>query len=327
MKPVLVSGIQPSGKLHIGNYLGALGNFVKLQNSGKYQCYFFIADYHSLTESYAPAEKGKQIFALEADFLAAGLSSTKSVLFVQSAIAAHTDLAWILNTLTPMGELRRMTQFKEKSESGAESANVGLFSYPVLMAADILLYDAKVVPVGDDQLQHLELTRELARKFDKKFGKVFIEPEPLLTETSRVMSLDEPTKKMSKSRPEGCLFLDDAAEIIRKKIMRAVTDSGKEIRADIEGKPAIGNLLMLYAGVSGKTVGALEKEYQGRGYGEFKRDLAEATVKFLAPFQKKKHAFAQKPAAVQRVFAAGNRKADAVASKKLQEVKKRIGLA
>ncbi|MEK7086816.1 MAG: tryptophan--tRNA ligase, partial [Patescibacteria group bacterium] len=231
-KPILISGIQPTGKLHLGNYLGVLKNFVELQNSGKYECYFFIADLHSLTENFDPAEKPKQILDLATDYLAAGLDPKKSIIFIQSQIPTHSELTWILNAITPMGELNRMTQFKEKSEIAPKNVNVGLFDYPVLMAADVLLYDTQFVPVGDDQLQHLELTRTLARKFNGKFGKTFIEPKALLTETPRLMSLDEPKKKMSKSRPTGCLFIDDSPSTIRAKIKTAVTDSGKEIKYD-----------------------------------------------------------------------------------------------
>ncbi|OGZ02674.1 MAG: tryptophan--tRNA ligase, partial [Candidatus Liptonbacteria bacterium RIFCSPLOWO2_12_FULL_60_15] len=210
-KPVLISGIQPTGSLHIGNYLGALKNFVELQGSGAYECYFFIADYHSLTEPFTKEEKERRVLGLAATFLAAGLDPKRSTLFIQSHVPASTELAWILSALTPFGELRRMTQFKEKGGE-KDSANVGLFTYPVLMAADILLYDAKTVPVGEDQLQHLELARTLARKFNAKFGKVFIEPKALMTDVPRLMSLKDPQKKMSKSDPAGCLFLDDAPE-------------------------------------------------------------------------------------------------------------------
>jgi tryptophanyl-tRNA synthetase len=326
MKPVLVSGIQPTGKLHIGNYLGALANFVELQNSGKYACFFFIADLHSMTEEYTPAEKASQILSLAEDFLAAGIDPKKSVLFLQSQVPAHSELAWILNTITPMGELRRMTQFKEKGGTEAEMANVGLFDYPVLMAADILLYDAKFVPVGDDQVQHLELTRTLARKFNKKYGKTFIEPNPLLTAIPRLMSLDDPKKKMSKSRPAGCLFLDDSPTEIRKKVMSAVTDSGRDIRAELEGKPAITNLLLLYSAVSGRPIRDIEKAYKDKGYGDFKKGLGDALVKFLAPFQKKKKALGKKTAFVKKTIALGSKKAGAVAAKKFIEVKRRAGL-
>ncbi len=326
MKSVLVSGIQPTGKLHIGNYLGALKNFVELQNTGKFRCFFFVADLHSLTEEFDPKEKQKQVENLILDFLAAGIDLKKSVLFVQSAIPAHSELAWILNTITPFGELRRMTQFKEKTGEEYETTNVGLFDYPVLMAADILLYDTKFVPVGDDQLQHLELTRTLARKFNSRFGNAFFEPKPLLTEIPRLMSLDDPTKKMSKSRPEGCLFLDDEPETIRKKIMRAVTDSGSEVRADREKKPAVTNLIRIYSAMSGKSVTQIEERFKGRGYGEFKKELSEIVVRGLAPFQKKKKELRKKRAAIMKRVATGNKKANTIASKKLLEVKKKTGL-
>ncbi len=326
MKPILVSGIQPTGKLHIGNYLGALRNFVALQNSGKYQCYFFVADLHSLTEDFNPKEKPAQVKDVVLDMLAAGIDPKKSVIFVQSAIPAHSELAWILNTITPFGELSRMTQFKDKSEHASENVNLGLFDYPVLMAADIILYGAKFVPVGDDQLQHLEFTRTIARKFNNKYGKTFIEPQPLLTETSRIMSLDEPKKKMAKSRPAGCLFIDDPPEVIRKKIMSAVTDSGSEVKADMEGKEGVGNLILLYSALSGESINAIEKKYSGKGYGQFKRDLAEVAVKALAPFQKKKKELLKNTAFVNKSVAAGNKKAGAVAAKKLLEIKKKIGL-
>lgn len=326
MKPILVSGIQPTGKLHIGNYLGALRNFVALQNSGKYQCYFFVADLHSLTEDFDPREKPAQVRDVVLDMLAVGIDPKKSVIFIQSAIPAHSELAWILNTTTPFGELRRMTQFKDKSEDTPENINVGLFNYPVLMAADIIIYNAKFVPVGDDQLQHLEFARTIARKFNNKYGKMFIEPQPLLTENSRVMSLNEPKKKMSKSRPAGCLFIDDSPEVIRKKIMSAVTDSGNEIKAEMEGKEGIGNLVLLYSAFTGEIGASIEKRYAEKGYGQFKRDLAEAAVKALAPFQKKKKGFLKNAGLINKTVAAGNKKANIVASKKLKEVKKKIGL-
>ncbi|MDP3947578.1 MAG: tryptophan--tRNA ligase [bacterium] len=250
-KPVLISGIQPTGSLHIGNYLGALKHFVELQNSGTYECYFFIADYHSLTEAFTKEEKERQVLDLTATFLAAGLDPKRSTLFIQSHVPASTELAWILSTLTPLGELRRMTQFKEKGGE-QEQANVGLFTYPVLMAADILLYDAKVVPVGEDQLQHLELARTLARKFNAKFGETFVEPKALMTSVPRLMGLKNPEKKMSKSDPTGCLFLDDAPEAIRKKVMGAVTDSGGAVAYDPKQRPGISNLVLIYAAMSAK---------------------------------------------------------------------------
>lgn len=354
-KPILISGIQPSGRLHLGNYLGALKNFVALQNSGKYQCFFFIADLHSLTEDYAPKEKAKQINELATDFLAAGLDPKKSALFLQSSVPAHSELAWILNTITPMGELRRMTQFKDKSdllrkEAGGfvikpmtpgeepkgyeaisksiseEYSNVGLFDYPVLMAADILLYGAAVVPVGDDQLQHLELARTLARKFNSKFGKTFIEPKPLLTDTPRVMSLDNPAKKMSKSSPAGCVFLDDSPEVIKEKVKRAVTDSETVVRYDAKMKPAISNLLRIYAALGDDLIPDLEKKFGKMNYSEFKLGLANTISKHFEPFRLRKKALLLKPSLIKSSLKSGGAEANKIASKKLSEVKKHIGL-
>ncbi len=324
-KPVLVSGIQPTGKLHLGNYLGALKNFVDLQNSGKYQCYFFIADLHSLTENFNPKEKTKQILDLATDYLAAGIGKN-SVIFQQSEIPAHTALGWIFETVAPLGEMERMTQFKNKSEDQKQNVNIGLLTYPALMAADIVLYDADVVPVGDDQLQHLELSRTLVRKFNNKFGKTFTEPKPLLTRLPRVMSLDDPSKKMSKSRPAGCLFIDDSPAIIREKLMRATTDSGKEVKYDVKNKPGVSNLLLIYSELSGKPVNVIERTHSDKGYAEFKKDLAEVIIKALAPFQKRKKELAKNHSNVLKNIRIGNKKANAVASKKLLEVKKKIGL-
>lgn len=326
MKPVLVSGIQPTGKLHLGNYLGVLKNFIELQNSGKYSCFFFIADYHSITTSFNANEKSEQIHDLGVNYLSAGLDLKKSVIFQQSTISAHTELAWILNTLTPMGELRRMTQFKEKSELNSQDTNSGLFTYPVLMAADIFLYNAQFVPVGDDQLQHLELARTLARKFNSRFGNTFFEPKPILTKVPRLMSLDDPTKKMSKSRPMGCLFLDDSSDVIRGKIKKAVTDSGHDVKFDPEAKPAISNLLLIYSSLSKMPIPKIEKQFEGKGYGEFKKELGEVVTDALLPFQKKKKEIMKKAGFVKKALDQGNVIANKLAEKKLREVKKKIGL-
>ncbi len=347
MKPLLISGIQPSGKLHLGNYLGALKNFVDLQNSNKYACYFFIADLHSLTEPFTPKEKQRQILELTSDYLAAGLNPKKSVIFQQSQISAHSELAWILNTLTPMGELRRMTQFKDKTErhtkepsdklfhefmrqksdAGAEKVNVGLFTYPTLMAADILLYDAKFVPVGNDQDQHLEFTRTLARKFNQNFGKTFVEPKSLHTETPRLMSVGNPSKKMSKSEPATCLFLDDSPETIKSKIMKAVTDSDKEIKYHPESKPAISNLLKIYASLSEDGIPKLEKQFHGKTYAEFKSSLAKLIVNHLAPYRQTKQNLKTNTSHLKTILNSGSNLARKISSKKISEVKKRIGLS
>lgn len=324
MKPILISGVQPSGKLHIGNYLGALKNFVELQNSDKYECYFFVADLHSLTEDYEPKEKPDQVFDLVANYLAAGIDPAKSTIFIQSQIPAHSELTGILNTITPFGELARMTQFKDKAQKQQKNINVGLFNYPVLMAADIILYDVEFVPIGEDQLQHLEFTRTLARKFNKKFGKTFIEPKPLLTKVPRLMSLNDPDKKMSKSEPDGCLFLDDSEEEIKKKIKTAVTDSGKEIVFDPKNKTAVSNLLLIYEGFSGLPMTQIESKFKNKTYSEFKKSLAEVIIEKLKEFQKEKTKIL-KPK-ILAVIKEGNEKALVKSQKKLEEVKKKLGL-
>ncbi len=326
MKPALVSGIQPSGRLHIGNFLGALKNFVDLQNSGKHQCYFPIVDLHSITEDFDPEQKRQQILDAAADFLAAGIDPKQSVLFLQSEVPAHSELGWILNTITPMGELERMTQFKDKAQRQEANINVGLFDYPVLMAADIILYDASVVPVGDDQMQHLELTRTIVRKFNNRFGKIFIEPKGLLTKTPRVMSLKDPAKKMSKSEPDGCLFLDDRPEEIKRKISRAVTDSGSSIFYDPNEKPGLSNLIEIYAGIAGGSPEAVAEKFEGKNYGEFKGALAELIADHLDDFREKKKKLLAKPSGLISTLHAGSKKANAVAGKKMEEVKKRLGI-
>lgn len=327
MKPRLISGIQPTGKLHIGNYLGALKNFVDLQNSGKYDCYFFIADLHALTENPDAKNLNENILNLAVDFLAAGLDSKKSTIFIQSQSSVLAELFWILSVLTPFGESSRMTQFKEKSIVQKQNVNVGLFIYPILMAADILLYDAEFVPVGEDQLQHLELARTLARKFNKKFGQTFKEPKPILTETSRVMSLDDPAKKMSKSRPEGCLFLDDSPAEIKEKIKKAVTDSGREVKYDLEKKPAISNLIGIFSALSGAPIKLIEKKFKNKGYGEFKKELAEAVIEYFAPFQKTSGVLRTSDAKkLKNILETGAKKANIVAVAKIKEVKNKIGL-
>jgi tryptophanyl-tRNA synthetase len=328
MKPALISGVQPSGQqLHIGNYLGALKNFVDLQNLGRYQYYFMIADLHSLTEDFTPKEKARQILNIAADYIAAGINPKKSVVFLQSQVPAHTELAWVLGTLTPFGELRRMTQFKDKSEHAPQNVNVGLFSYPILMAADILLYDPKYIPVGDDQLQHLELTRTIVRRFNTRFGKTFVEPQPLLTETPRVMALDDPTKKMSKSRPKGCIFLSDSPEEIRSKIMHAVTDSESVIQYDPLKKPAISNLLSIYAAFSNQTVLKTEKKFSGKNYADLKRGLADLITDYFTDFRKKKTRLLKNPEQLKRMLRGGAKKASKKADQKMAEVKAKIGLA
>lgn len=338
-KPILISGIQPTGRLHLGNYLGALKNFVELQNSGKYQCLFFIADLHALTENPDPKDLHKNTLNLASDFLTAGLDPKKSVIFQQSQIQSLQELKWVLSTLVPPGELLRMTAFKEKvlqalksdereklTKEGydkiIENTNYGLVEYPILMAADILIFNGQLVPVGNDQLQHLEFARTLARKFNNRFGQTFMEPKELLTKNPRVMSLNDPSKKMSKSQPEGCLFLDDSPEEIKKKISRAVTDSGSEVKFDMGSKAGVSNLLMLYEALTGTAIAELEKKYAGKGYGQFKADLTAIVTEALKPFRETK-ATEKK---LKSVLSAGDKKAKKLASVKMKEIKEKLGL-
>lgn len=325
MKPVLVSGIQPSGKLHIGNYLGALKNFVALQDSEKYECLFFVADYHSLTESYTPQEKSEQILELCADFLAAGLNPQKSTIFIQSQIPEHTELAWIFNTLTSVGELERMVEYKDKTQRGI-MANAGLFDYPVLMAADILIYKAEFVPVGVDQKQHLELTRTIARNFNKKFGQTFPEPKALYTNAPKIMNLNEPDRKMSKSAPQGCLFLSDSVKSIKEKIQRAVTDSKTTVDYEPDKRPGISNLVLIYSELSGFTKEEVVQKFRTVGYAEFKKELTELIIQKLKPFRNAKEELLKDKDSILRIFQQGSRKAKKIAKDTMEEAKRKIGL-
>jgi len=325
MKPILVSGMQPTGRLHIGNYLGALKNFLELQNSDKYQCYFFLADLHALTEGPAPKALAENILNLTADYLAIGLDPKKSVIYQQSQIPAHSELAWVLNTITPMGELERMTQYKDKAARQAANVNAGLFTYPVLMAADIVIYNAQFIPVGEDQLQHLELARTVARKFNARFAETFVEPKGLLTQTPRVMSLKDPLKKMSKSDPDGCLFMDDSPEDIKRKLSRAVTDSDATILYDPEKKPGLSNLLEIYGAFVGKDPHAVAIDFEGKQYSDLKGALTELIAGYFAQFRTKKARLLAKPTTMKKILAAGSKKAAAVANKKMVEVKKKVG--
>jgi tryptophanyl-tRNA synthetase len=326
----IISGIQPSGELHIGNYLGAIKNWVKLQNDSKNNCLFFIADYHSVTEDYKPKEKSKEILDLATDLLALGLDPKKSVIFQQSQIPSHANLAWIFNCITPLGELYRMTQFKDKSEENKENINAGLFDYPVLMAADILIYKAEAVPVGEDQVQHLELARDLARRFNAKFGKIFPEPKSLLTETPRIMNLLDPTKKMSKSGGEkSYIALNDSPETIKEKIKSAVSDTGGK------SKGAGGNDLLSIFNAFTETKEEkseylkFKKDYEAGKlkYAEFKPRLAELIANYFADFRKKHAELSRNPDYVKKVLAEGAEKASAIAEKTLKEVKTKIGLS
>jgi len=322
----VLSGIKPSGELTLGNYIGALKRFVADQDAD--DCFFCVVDLHAITVPQDPAELRRRSLDIAALYMAVGLDPEKSTLFIQSHVPEHSELSWILSCITGFGELRRMTQFKDKSAKGGEGqATAGLFTYPVLMAADILIYRADRVPVGDDQKQHLELTRDLAQRFNARFGETFVVPEPAIPKHgARVMDLQDPAAKMSKSEesPNGTIGLLDPPEAVRKKIKSAVTDSGREIVAH-KDKPAITNLLEVYSAVDGRSIGELESDYDGKGYGDFKADLAEAVVAFLDPIQKRYAEIAGDAGALQRVLESGARKAQAVASGTLAAVKDAVG--
>lgn len=328
MKEVVFSGVQPSGNIHIGNYLGAIEQWVDLQSSGKYKSIFCIVDEHAITVPQKPEELRRKIKEVTMLYLAAGIDPQKSTVFIQSHVPEHAELAWLLNTITPFGDLQRMTQFKDKAGK-QKSVTAGLFNYPVLMAADILLYQTDVVPVGEDQVQHVELTREIAKKFNRLYGDVFRVPNiSLKKETKRIMGLDDPSKKMSKSaeNPANYIALLDDPEIIRKKIKSAVTDSGTEIKYDPANKPALSNLLAIYSGFSKKPIKEIEKEYLGAGYAKFKKDLAEVIVENLEPLQKKYKELEKNPQKVEKILEAGAKDAKKIASQTLASAKNAMGL-
>lgn len=326
-KQRVFSGIQPSGTSHLGTYLGALKNFVALQN--EYETFYCIVDLHALTTPKDPKALRANVREIAAIYLAAGLDPSKAVIFRQSKVHEHAELAWLLNCIARFGELSRMTQFKDKTQKGgADSASAGLFDYPVLMAADVLLYNAHLVPVGDDQRQHLELMRTIARRFNHMYGETFVVPEAMIPETgARIMALDEPTSKMSKSRPTpaGYVSLLDDPDDIRKKIRRAKTDSGLEITADPE-RPAIRNLLDIYSAMSGKAVSEIEDEYRGKGYGDFKRDLGEVVVEGLAPIRERALELLGDPGELDSILDSGAERARKVASPILRDAKTRMGV-
>ena len=325
----ILSAIQPSGTLTIGNYLGALKNFVKLQD--EHECLFFIVDQHAITVPQDRLELRKKIKELTALYLACGLDPEKATIFVQSEVPGHTQLAWMLTCNTSMGELERMTQFKDKSQKQAakgQGIGVGLFMYPVLMAADILLYDVDFVPVGDDQKQHLELTRDLAERFNNRFGETFKIPEPLIAKTgARIMSLQEPTKKMSKSddNPRNFILMTDQPNVIRKKIKSAVTDSDGIIAFDRENKPGLSNLLEIYSVITGESIDSIVARYEGCGYGQFKSDLAEVVVAELEPIQNRMKELLNSPI-IDEVLDRGAEQANKLAFKKVKKVEHKMGL-
>lgn len=321
----LLSGIKPSGDLNIGGYGGALRQYVKLQSD--YEAYFFVPDLHAVTVYQDPRELHQRTRDIAALYIASGIDPDQSTIFLQSQVPAHAELGWLLETQAHVGELRRMIQFKEKS-AGQETVSSALFTYPVLMAADVLLYQATHVPVGDDQKQHLELTRDVADRFNNRYGRTFTLPEPIIQDVgSRVMGLDDPSKKMSKSNPNknSCVHMMDTPEEIRKKFSKAVTDSDGQVRYDWEQKPAVSNLIEIYAVFSEEAIPVIEKRYDGQGYGIFKKELAEVVVEKLQPIQEKFHQIVNS-SELDRILTDGAQRAAETASPTLLAAKKAMGL-
>lgn len=321
----ILSGIKPTGKLTLGNYIGALRNFKNFQEQG--ECFIFIADLHALTLPIDPLELKTNSRDIAAFYLAAGLDPNKCNIFLQSHVSAHAELNAIMQNFLYMGELSRMTQFKDKSQKlNKEKIGLGLFAYPVLMASDILLYDATIVPVGEDQIQHVELTRDLAKRFNHRYGDTLIMPKAVVTKVgARIMSLSDPTKKMSKSDEKGDIFLKDDPKVIRKKIMSAVTDSESVVRYNVENKPGISNLLTIYASLKNITIPEAEKEFEGANYGTFKKAVADAVIEEIEPFQKRYQEIIASNY-VDEVLNRGAEKAKSIANATLKRVHDVVGL-
>ncbi len=324
MKKRIFSGAQPTGNLHIGNYLGALRNWVDLQN--EYESFFCIVNLHAITLPQNTEVLKQKTLDLARIYLASGVDSNVSTIFIQSDVSEHAELAWILSCIARMGELERMTQFKDKGKGNAERAGVGLFTYPVLMASDILLYKTDLVPVGQDQKQHLELTRDLAERFNRDFDETFTVPEPYIPPVgANILSLQEPSKKMSKSdeNANGAIFLLDDADTITKKMKKAVTDSGTEITFD-DSRPAIKNLLTIYQLMTGKTPEECEANFAGKGYGDFKTETAEAVIEFLKPFQQRIKEYTDEE--LKDILKNGAEKAKTIARQTLKDVCEKMGI-
>lgn len=326
-KKRVFSGIQPSGELHLGNYIGAIKNWVKMQE--EFSCIYCVVDLHAITVPQNPAQLREKTIEIANIVMSSGVDANKSIVFIQSHVPQHTELTWLLNCVTYFGELSRMTQFKEKGDQQRENVSAGLFDYPVLMASDILLYNTDVVPVGEDQRQHLELTRDVAIRFNNRFGKTFVVPEARIGKVgARVMGLDDPTKKMSKSAasPNNYISLTDSEGVIRQKLKRAVTDTGREILFNPEEKPAISNLLTIYSELSGQSIKELEAKYEGSGYAKFKEELADVVVNALKPFQEKFASLQKDKKSTLSILEDGAAKAKEIAEKKIKEVKEKMGL-
>lgn len=324
-RKVVFSGVQPSGGLTIGNYIGAIRNWVDLQD--EYDCYYCIVDSHAITVPQVPKDLRRNTLEVLAIYLASGMDPEKSTLFIQSHVTAHIELTWVLNSITYMGQLNRMTQFKEKSRRAEENLNAALFTYPVLMASDILLYQTDLVPVGEDQKQHLELARDLAERFNNKYSPTFKVPEPLIQKFgARIMSLQDPERKMSKSDEDenGYILILDKPEVIRRKVKRAVTDSIGQVKYNDE-QLGIKNLINIYSVFSGDTIEEIEARYEGEGYGKFKGDLAEVIVEGLTPIQEKYNELMEDKDYLEKVYKEGAEKANYMARKTLSKVYRKVG--
>ena len=327
MKKTVFSAVQPSGIPTIGNYVGSIKNWVKMQD--EYDCIYSLADLHTLTVKQIPAELRQRSYDLLALYLACGIDPEKSVVFAQSHVPAHAELTWILNTVTYPGELTRMTQYKDKSQRHAENVNMGLLDYPVLMAADILLYGTDLVPVGADQKQHLEIARDLAVRFNNRYSETFTVPEPLIPKTgAKIMSLQDPDKKMSKSddNPTDYISMNDSTDEIVKKFKRAVTDSQAEVRYDPENKKGVSNLLTIYSLFADKTIEEAEKEFEGKGYGDFKLAVGEAVAAVIEPVIAEKNRILKDKGYLESVLKSGAEKANYLAGKMMRKVYKKVGL-
>lgn len=326
-KKIIFSGIQPSGTLTLGNYIGALRNFKLLED--QYQCIYCVVDMHAITVRQDPAALRRRCLELAAIYIASGLDPKKNIIYCQSHVSGHAELAWILNCFTYMGELQRMTQFKDKAQKHADNINAGLFTYPTLMAADILLYQTNLVPIGADQKQHLELTRNIAQRFNGVYGDVFTVPEGYFGKVgSRIMSLQDPTRKMSKSDPEDTFIsLLDPPDAIRRKVRRAVTDSEADIRFDPAGKPGVSNLLSIIAALTGQSVEEAAAELQGQGYGKLKDRVSECVIETLAPLQSEHKRLMADKAYLQGVLAENAEIANRMALRTLRKVQRKVGFA
>ena len=325
-KKVMLSGIQPSGDLHLGNYLGAIKHWGA--RADEFDCYYFMADLHTITVRQDPAQLRRRVLTQLAQYIACGLDPEKNTLFIQSHVPAHAQLAWVLDCYTMFGELSRMTQFKDKAAKHKDNINAGLFTYPSLMAADILLYQPDYVPVGEDQKQHVEICRDIAGRFNGIYGDVFKMPEPYIPKVgARIMSLSTPDSKMSKSQPEGCVFLMDRPEDVARKFKRAVTDSDTErcVRYDRENKPGVANLMAIYSAVTGKSYEEIEAEFDGQGYGRFKPAVGEAVVEALRPIREETERLLADTAYLESVYRAGAERAAYAAEKTLRKVYKKVG--